>query len=51
MSLYMFIFWIYLPCMRENMQPLSFNLTYFTYDVLQLHPFTFKSHVIFHMAE
>jgi hypothetical protein len=24
-SVYMFIFWIYLPCMRENMQPLSFR--------------------------
>jgi hypothetical protein len=42
---YMFIFWVYLLHMRENMWPLSF-WTWLTSlnDVLQLHSFTFQPH-------
>jgi hypothetical protein len=45
--LYMFIFWIYLPHMRKNMQscvsePGLLHLTWCP----QLHPLTFKPHVI-----
>jgi hypothetical protein len=33
--------------MRENVDFVFLSLAYFTYhDVLQLHPFTFKPHVI-----
>jgi hypothetical protein len=44
---YMFTFWIYLPHMRENMLPLYFLVWLSSlYHILQMHPFTFKPHVI-----
>jgi hypothetical protein len=45
---YMFIFWIYLPHVRENTWPLSFWawLTSLNMIALQLHVFTSKPHVI-----
>jgi hypothetical protein len=44
--MYMFIFWIYLPHMRENMQPLSFWIwiTSLIQSSNCIHLFTFKPH-------
>jgi hypothetical protein len=44
--LFMFIFWVYVPYIRENKWSLSLWVWFTSHDVLQLHPFAFKPQVI-----